>query len=281
MTLFLNTGSSVNWCGYDFVVGRLPADADSVSVEKRTENGWQQIGSAKYQLKGNQIQIEIPLSLIGLENTKTVDIKFKWADNYQGEDDIYSFYLHGDAAPYGRQNYSFTAEKPAFEPLKMMLQEIRTYGVPICDSRQESAVAITGYTIEGGWEKDRIDVYQCNPELSYDGDLNTKWNPQAKNFKSGEAIIYTLAHPCDLTQLQLHFKSRQQYFTVYVSSDGVDYTPIAEITASNASRYYSQYVCTVDDLMAQNVKYIKLSFTGRSDTSLWINFHEIIVTGKF
>ena len=37
-----------------------------------------------------------------------LNLQFKWADNYQTEDDIWTFYEDGDAAPYGRLNYVFS-----------------------------------------------------------------------------------------------------------------------------------------------------------------------------
>ena len=53
----------------------------------------------------NKLHAAIPLTLLGL--TEEVSLQFKWADNYQGEDDIFSFYLNGDSAPYGRLNFVY------------------------------------------------------------------------------------------------------------------------------------------------------------------------------
>ena len=53
----------------------------------------------------------IPRDLLGIPDDNgscVLDIEFKWADNYQGEGDIWSFYTDGDAAPYGRLNYVFS-----------------------------------------------------------------------------------------------------------------------------------------------------------------------------
>ena len=106
LSMFISTGNSENWCGYDFVVGRKAATDDGLVVEKRTASGWEIIGTAKYSIVQNELQFAIDLSLLGL-SAENISIQFKFADNYQGEDDIYSFYLNGDAAPYGRLNYVY------------------------------------------------------------------------------------------------------------------------------------------------------------------------------
>lgn len=111
MSMFISTGEKNNatWCGYDFVVNRTGATDKKLVVEKRTESGWKEVGKVSYQVHANELQFEVPLSVLGLDS-KDVSIQFKFADNYQGEDDIYSFYLNGDAAPYGRLNYVYESK---------------------------------------------------------------------------------------------------------------------------------------------------------------------------
>lgn len=108
LSMFIRTGNSANetWCGYDFVVNRVATSNNKLVVEKRTATGWQKIAEVSYRVEGNELQFAIPLATLGL-NSKHVSIEFKFADNYQGEDDIFSFYLNGDAAPYGRANYVY------------------------------------------------------------------------------------------------------------------------------------------------------------------------------
>ena len=111
LSMFISTGNEGNetWCGYDFVVNRTAASKNELVVEKRTASGWEKVGTAKYSMKNNELQFAIPLSTLGMES-EDVSIQFKFADNYQGEDDIYSFYLNGDAAPYGRLNYVYESK---------------------------------------------------------------------------------------------------------------------------------------------------------------------------
>ena len=278
MTLFLATGSNVNWNGYDYVIGRTAAHDGVVTVEKRNHNGWEVIGTAEYILEGDCLQYLIPLPLLGLQNG-TVSLEFKWADNYQGEDNFDSFYLNGDCAPYGRQNYRYSGNTVLNASNCVALREITAWG--ICQSKEqaETNAQIEKNEIIGNWVNTRIGVPEYSANLSYDGKESTKWNPQARNFSSGEGIIYTLDQTYDVTSLRLLFSAREQYFNVSVSADGVNYTTVAQIHADNASVFYEDYLCTISDLTALNTKYIKLEFTGSSN-GLWINFYEITVTGK-
>lgn len=104
LTMFLSTGAKDNWCGYDLAINRTAANKDKMTVERRSGNGWKKAGEATYSISGCELQVCVPLSLIGSDVS---NIEFKCADNYQGEDDIYSFYIDGDSAPYGRFNYVY------------------------------------------------------------------------------------------------------------------------------------------------------------------------------
>lgn len=111
LSMFISTGNAGNetWCGYDFVVNRTAAADGKLAIEKRTATGWEKVADAAYQLGDNELQFAIPLSVLGLDSSD-VSIQFKFADNYQGDDDIFSFYLNGDAAPYGRLNYVYESK---------------------------------------------------------------------------------------------------------------------------------------------------------------------------
>ncbi len=109
MSLFMsdrNVGGC--WNQYEYVVNRDSSKATSTEliVETFKAGEWVETGRAKYRIEGNVMHMAIPLSALG--NTDTFEMEFKWADNYS-EDDIYSFYLNGDAAPYGRANYVYSS----------------------------------------------------------------------------------------------------------------------------------------------------------------------------
>lgn len=130
MSMFISTGNknNENWCGYDFVVNRTAAGS-KLAIEKRTVSGWEKVGEASYKLQANELQFAIPLSVLGLDSND-VSIQFKFADNYQGDDDIFSFYLNGDAAPYGRVNYVYESKgMDAFEEFTINTKKAVPNGV--------------------------------------------------------------------------------------------------------------------------------------------------------
>lgn len=282
MTLFLNTGNTENsaWCGYDYVIGRTAATGNTVSVEKRGNTGWESVGVAEYILSGNQMQIMIPLAMIGQENAQSLNLEFKWADHYQGEDDIFSFYLNGDAAPYGRLNYTYNALGILADYDCIDMQEISVSGKEHNDNRPIVNAAVKTNQVLGTWTNDRVGNTSFGPEKTYDGSTTTNWNPQVKDYASGEAIVYTLDRAYDLKKLVLTFGVREYYFDLSISRDGMNYTKLLSVNQDNVDAYYDGYVCTLSDLAVYGVNHIKLDFTGSSDGGQWITLYEILITGR-
>jgi hypothetical protein len=110
MVLFINVdrNPATGWQGYNLAVNRRIHD-DSTSVVEHTVNGWnwQPKGMAKFRVRGNELMMAVPRELLGLADGAPLDIEFKWADNFQAEDDIHAFTLNGDSAPSGRFNYRY------------------------------------------------------------------------------------------------------------------------------------------------------------------------------
>lgn len=116
MTLFLKTEENApsNWYGYDYAV-----NLQGKGVLSRCTGGWnwEPIGNIDLTVDGNQMMLCIPYQQIGLDRYTDglVDLEFKWADNYQenedGQYDIFTFYTDGDAAPMGRMNYVYSDVK--------------------------------------------------------------------------------------------------------------------------------------------------------------------------
>ena len=108
MTLFLCSGraGNPNWHGFDYAINRVLPDGKGAVIEA-CEGGWswRAVGIAELKTEGNQMMLRVPRSLIGA-NEGLINLQFKWADNYT-EDDIWSFYEKGDAAPIGRLTYVF------------------------------------------------------------------------------------------------------------------------------------------------------------------------------
>lgn len=116
MTLFLNSGNAgtTNWYGFDYIVNRVSPE-DNKAVVERCIGGWnwEPVGAGDMKVVGNELMLCIPREWIGVPesvNQGLLNLQFKWADNYV-EDDIWSFYEKGDAAPIGRLTYIFSEIK--------------------------------------------------------------------------------------------------------------------------------------------------------------------------
>ena len=110
MNLFINAdcNDATGWYGYDFMINRAQKDG-YVSVERFVGTdtwAFESVGSARYTLSGNVLQIEIARSLLGVGDT----FDFKWADNSVPTGDVMEFLDRGDAAPSGRYNYRYTTK---------------------------------------------------------------------------------------------------------------------------------------------------------------------------
>ncbi|QTH40420.1 hypothetical protein J4772_22875 [Cohnella sp. LGH] len=112
MMLFLRVeGSGDNsWEGYHFVVNRR-TPGESAAFLERSLGGWtwEAVGEIGYAVRGNELQLAIPRTLLGLDRSnRERELSFKWADNMQNEGDPIDFYQYGDVAPAGRLNYRYS-----------------------------------------------------------------------------------------------------------------------------------------------------------------------------
>jgi hypothetical protein len=111
MSLFLRTSNAKaenSWEGYDFVLNRKAPIGDQAILESSSGGwNWKEAAGVTMKVEGNELQLAIPKKELGITEGKKAAFQFKWADNYQGEGNIDSFYLDGDAAPIGRLNYVF------------------------------------------------------------------------------------------------------------------------------------------------------------------------------
>lgn len=297
MSLFLDIhNEEKGWYGYEY---RTLLTSDGVQLETYTEDKWKAVGTLEYKLKGNQLQIAIPLKDLNCENGKDISLEFKWADNYQEKEGIWSFYLNGDAAPYGRMNYVYsTLEKAA--DVTAASSKVSTDKTASTDASKTVSTdapktettttqtvtdptKISEYEIVGNWSDSRVwpdgnEDASVGPKKSYDGNMGSKWNPCATTgYANGPGIVYKLAGTCNLSNIICTFGNREYFFDVYVSADGESYTQIASITKGNMSSMYDELTCTVDANAAKGVQYIKLIFTGSnsSDNNQYVNLLEV------
>lgn len=109
MQLFIDVDMNRNtgWEGYDFVVNRRSPGKKAFIEKTDYAWNWKLAGEVDYAVKGNQLEIRLPRTLLGLLH-QDFSIGFKVADNLQHENDIMDFWLSGDAAPTGRANFNYS-----------------------------------------------------------------------------------------------------------------------------------------------------------------------------
>ncbi len=114
MLLFLNTDfdPKTGWQGYDFLLNAEVLDAETTTV-KRTAGGWNWRTAARipYRVRGNELELQAPLAVIGYAVGSARSLDFHWADNIQRPDDIVEFALSGDSAPNRRFNYRWRSPR--------------------------------------------------------------------------------------------------------------------------------------------------------------------------
>ena len=117
MTLFISSGAEGNavWAQlFDYAVNLEKPNGNEAVISKYNADGtWTQAGTAKMKVEGNKLMLAVSREVLGNAGADTVlDLKFKWADNYQltedGKLDVFSFYKNGDAAPIGRLAYLYS-----------------------------------------------------------------------------------------------------------------------------------------------------------------------------
>ena len=112
MLLFLDTDldHKTGWQGYDLLINAEVVSSDTTTV-KRTTGGWnwRTVARVAYQVRGNEMELQVPLSVLGGDAGARCVIDFHWADNIRRNDDIVEFAVSGDSAPNRRFNYRWRA----------------------------------------------------------------------------------------------------------------------------------------------------------------------------
>jgi len=93
--------------GYRYIVNRRPGAKGKTSVE-RSLGGyqWEECGTAEYIVRGNIMQLAIPLRHMGMD-ARRCKFEFKVSDNVTRYDDIMDYYVSGDSAPIGRLGFRY------------------------------------------------------------------------------------------------------------------------------------------------------------------------------
>ncbi len=114
MQIYLNTDcdASTGWYGYDYIVNYKAKGDFETTVAKYTGTdggyGFTEVtGTVSYRVKGNQMMVEVPQEILGIENYLGIALEFKVADSRTLYDEMEDFYCDGDVAPLGRLNYVY------------------------------------------------------------------------------------------------------------------------------------------------------------------------------
>ena len=120
MLLFLDTDANPNngyaGMGYDYCVRTDPNNPNSKAIVQRYEKTttaldlfeygrWVTVGTIDRAFDGTQMELSIPLNMLGLQRSVLPYLDFKWTDNIQENDEVRDFTVNGDAAPDDRYNY--------------------------------------------------------------------------------------------------------------------------------------------------------------------------------
>src|SRR5690606_31594096 len=102
MMLFIDADNKprTGWEGFNFRVnGSVPSETTS-TLEKPLKDGtWTGLGPVAQRVRGNELELAVPRSMLGLAADRPTRISFKWADNTQKDNDVMEFTINGDAAP--------------------------------------------------------------------------------------------------------------------------------------------------------------------------------------
>ena len=145
---------------------------------------------------------------------------------------------------------------------------------------------ISGSQLVGQWKNDRNKDLKWSRYQTYDRDVATFWNPEAQaNYAGQPGVVYTLQKAMNLNKLQLTFGKDIYYFDVFTSTDGKNYTQLADISHANADEAYTKgangtYICTLEGMQLKGVKAIKVVFTGRKTANAWVSLYEVDVSEK-
>ena len=112
MQLFLHVTGETAWEGFDFAINRTAPSKTEAQLEKSLGGwSWEKVTKVKYCVKGNEIEIAVPLESLGISDPDKFTVDFKWIDNAAGDGNIQTCMRDGDSAPDGRFRYRYKFRK--------------------------------------------------------------------------------------------------------------------------------------------------------------------------
>ena len=110
MRLFISVKGSTApaWEGFQWVVNNRVVGENRTTLQ-RSKGGWdwEEAATVDYAVSGNQMEIAIPLSELGITDVRDFTVDFKWIDNAVADGDIRECMRDGDSAPGDRFRYRY------------------------------------------------------------------------------------------------------------------------------------------------------------------------------
>ena len=96
------------WEGFQWVVNNRVVGENRTTLQ-RSKGGWdwEEAATVDYAVSGNQMEIAIPLSELGITDVRDFTVDFKWIDNAVADGDIRECMRDGDSAPGDRFRYRY------------------------------------------------------------------------------------------------------------------------------------------------------------------------------
>lgn len=109
LNLLITSGNSPKWEGFNYLVE--PAGANSATLKSATGSGynWSTVCNVNIAVSGKSMEVSIPLSRLGISNTDSFTLDFKWVDNVDlsQPEGMQQCMRDGDSAPNGRFRYRY------------------------------------------------------------------------------------------------------------------------------------------------------------------------------
>ncbi len=97
-----------SWEGFHFIVGNA-RDSSTATLSSAQGGGWKWFaaGDVSYRVADRELEMAMPLSLLGITSPGNFTVDFKWVDNSIAGGDIMECMRDGDSAPEGRFRYRY------------------------------------------------------------------------------------------------------------------------------------------------------------------------------
>lgn len=110
MNLFIHVkdADAPGWKGFNYLVNRQVMNENTTTLEACTGGwNWKKIADIRYAVKGNEMELQLPVEYLGINGKQGFEINFKWADNAPLDGEVMHWLDKGDTAPNARFSYRY------------------------------------------------------------------------------------------------------------------------------------------------------------------------------